>query len=126
MIDCDALSFKETPLNGHTIAFRIEGNFENAMNQELKKRVLYAFQELNKDVSIDLTQVEKIDTRGILFLIECIRVSEVKNASFKLIGINNKVKAIIERMKLPALFDNTRLSQIPRTNDFMLYRSNFI
>ncbi|MZH01951.1 MAG: STAS domain-containing protein, partial [Nitrospinae bacterium] len=111
---------------GHTIAFRIEGNFENAMNQELKKRVLYAFQELNKDVIIDLTQVEKIDARGILFLIECIRVSEVKNSSFKLIGINNKVKAIIERMKLPALFDNTRLSQIPRTNDFMLYRSNFI
>ena len=126
MIDCDSLSFKETPLNGHTIAFRIEGNFENAMNQELKKRVLYAFQELNKDVIIDLTQVEKIDARGILFLIECIRVSEVKNSSFKLIGINNKVKAIIERMKLPALFDNTRLSQIPRTNDFMLYRSNFI
>ena len=77
--------------------------------------------DFKQDVVIDLTRVEDIDTAGIALLVERIRVSEATNTSFKVVGINNKIKDIFEMLKLSTLFDNIQLSQIPRTNDHVLF-----
>ena len=73
-------------------------------------------------VIIDLTRVEKIDSPSIALLVECMRVSEEMNTSLKVIGINNKAKSVLEMMNLPTLFDDIELTQIPWTNNHVLYR----
>ena len=121
MINCEYSTFKVTPLNDQTIAFRLEGEFGKYVNKELREEIMNTFEHLKQNVIIDLTKVDNIDTSAAALLVECIRVSETTNTSFKVIGINNKVKAIFEMLKLSTIFNNIELSQIPRTNDHMLY-----
>jgi len=121
VLNCEYSTFKVTPLNDQTVAFRLEGEFGKYVNKELREEIMNALQHLKQNVIIDLTKVDNIDTSAAALLVECIRVSETTNTSFKVIGINNKVKAIFEMLKLSTIFNNIELSQIPRTNDHMLY-----
>jgi anti-sigma B factor antagonist len=121
MINCETSSFRSTRLNDKTIAFRLEGEFGKDVNKELREEIMTALKDFGQNVIIDLTRVDTIDTSAAALLVECIRVSEVTNTSFKVIGINNKVKSIFEMLKLSTIFNNLELSQIPRTNDHMLY-----
>ena len=121
MLNCEYSTFKVTPLNDQTVAFRLEGEFGKYVNKELREEIMNALQHLKQNVIIDLTKVDNIDTSAAALLVECIRVSETTNTSFKVIGINNKVKAIFEMLKLSTIFNNIELSQIPRTNAHMLY-----
>ena len=121
MLNCEYSTFKVTPLNDQTVAFRLEGEFGKYVNKELREEIMNTFEHLKQNVIIDLTKVDNIDTSAAALLVECIRVSETTNTSFKVIGINNKVKAIFEMLKLSTIFNNIELSQIPRTNDHMLY-----
>ncbi|MBT7681803.1 MAG: STAS domain-containing protein [Nitrospina sp.] len=125
MINCETSSFRATTLNDQTIAFRLEGEFGKDINKELREEIMSALKDFGQNVIIDLTRVDSIDTSAAALLVECIRVSEVTNTSFKVIGINNKVKSIFEMLKLSTIFNNLELSQIPRTEDHMLYRSKF-
>ncbi|MZH01980.1 MAG: STAS domain-containing protein [Nitrospinae bacterium] len=121
VLNCVYSTFKVTPLNDQTVAFRLEGEFGKYVNKELRAEIMNALQHLKRNVIIDLTKVDNIDTSAAALLVECIRVSEMTNTSFKVIGINNKVKSIFEMLKLSTIFNNIELSQIPRTNDHMLY-----
>ena len=123
MINCEFSSFKATPLNDQTIAFRLEGVFGKHLNNELRAEIMTALRDFKQNVIIDLTKVDDIDTSAAALLVECIRVSEVTNTSFKVVGINNKVKSIFEMLKLSTIFNNIELSQIPRTNEHILYRT---
>ena len=123
MINCETSSFRATTLNDQTIAFRLEGEFGKDINKELREEIMSALKDFGQNVIIDLTRVDSIDTSAAALLVECIRVSEVTNTSFKVIGINNKVKSIFEMLKLSTIFNNLELSQIPRTEDHMLCRS---
>ena len=123
MINCECSTFKITPLNDQTVAFRLEGEFGKHVTKELREEIMNALEHLKQNVVIDLTLVNEIDTSAAALLVEGIRVSEVSNTSFKVIGINNKVKSIFELLKLSTVFNDIELSQIPRTNDHMLYRS---
>ena len=123
MINCECSTFKVTPLNDQTVAFRLEGEFGKHVTKKLREEIMNALEHLKQNVVIDLTLVNEIDTSAAALLVEGIRVSEVSNTSFKVIGINNKVKSIFELLKLSTVFNNIELSQIPRTNDHMLYRS---
>ena len=122
MFNCEISSFKATPLNEHTIAFRLEGKFGKHLNNELRAEIMTALKNYKQNVIIDLTKVDDIDTSAAALLVECIRVSEVTNTSFKVVGINNKVKSIFEMLKLSTIFNHIELSQIPRTDEHMLYR----
>ena len=122
MFNCETSSFKATPVNEHTIAFRLEGEFGEHLNKELRAEIMTALKNYKQNVIIDLTKVDNIDTSAAALLVECIRVSEVTNTSFKVVGINNKVKDIFEMLKLSTIFNHIELSQIPRTDDHMLYR----
>jgi len=123
VINCEFSSFKATPLNDQTIAFRLEGEFGKHLNKELRAEIMTALRDFKQNVIIDLTKVDDIDTSAAALLVECIRVSEVTNTSFKVVGINNKVKSIFEMLKLSTIFNNIELSQIPRTNEHILYRT---
>jgi len=122
MINFEKLAYGETLLNGDTIVFRLEGEFGSYRNEELKEKIVDALKDSNMHVIIDLTRVEKIDSPSIALLVECMRVSEETNTSLKVIGINNKVKSVLEMMNLPTLFDDIELTQIPWTNNHVLYR----
>jgi anti-sigma B factor antagonist len=123
MINCETSPFRVIPINAETIAFRLEGEFGKDVNKELREEIMAALKEFQQNVIIDLTRVDTIDTSAAALLVECIRVSEDTNTSFKVIGINNRVKSIFEMLKLSTLFDNLKLSKIPKTEDHMLYRS---
>ena len=122
MINFEKLAYGETLLNGDTIVFRLEGEFGSYRNEELKEKIVDALKDSNMHVIFDLTRVEKIDSPSIALLVECMRVSEETNTSLKVIGINNKVKSVLEMMNLPTLFDDIELTQIPWTSQHALYR----
>ena len=94
MLNCEYSTFKVTPLNDQTVAFRLKGEFGNNVTEELREEIMNTLEQLRKNVVIDLTLVNSIDTSTAALLVEGIRVSEVTNTSFKVIGINNKVKSI--------------------------------
>lgn len=123
MINCEYSTFKVTTLNDQTVAFRLKGEFGKHVTKELREEIMNALENLKQNVVVDLTLVNDIDTSAAALLVEGIRVSEVTNTSFKVIGINNKVKSIFELLKLSTVFKDIEFSQIPRTNDHMLYRS---
>ena len=123
MINCKTSSFRAITLNDQTIAFQIKGKFGKDVNRELREEIMTALKGFQQNVIIDLTRVDNIDTSAVALLVECIRFSETTNTSFKVLGINNKVKEIFEMMKLSTIFDNLELYQIPRTEDHILYRS---
>ena len=123
MINCEYSTFKVTPLNDQTVAFRLKGEFGKNVTKELREEIMNTLENLKQNVVVDLTLVNDIDTSAAALLVEGIRVSEVTNTSFKVIGINNKVKSIFELLKLSTVFKDIEFSQIPRTNDHMLYRS---
>ena len=123
MINCKTSSFRAITLNDQTIAFQIKGKFGKDVNRELREEIMTALKGFQQNVIIDLTRVNNIDTSAAALLVECIRFSETTNTSFKVLGINNKVKEIFEMMKLSTIFDNLELYQIPRTKDHILYRS---
>ena len=123
MINCEYSTFKVTPLNDQTVAFRLKGEFGKNVTKELREEIMNTLENLKQNVVVDLTLVNDIDTSAAALLVEGIRVSEVTNTSFKVIGINNKVKSIFELLKLSTVFNDIEFSQIPRTNDHMLYRS---
>ena len=123
MINCEYSTFKVTTLNDQTVAFRLKGEFGKHVTKELREEIMNTLEQLRQNVVVDLTLVNDIDTSAAALLVEGIRVSEVTNTSFKVIGINNKVKSIFELLKLSTVFNDIELSQIPRTNDHMLYRS---
>ena len=123
VLNCEYSTFKVTPLNDQTVAFRLKGEFGNNVTEELREEIMNALENLKQNVVVDLTLVNDIDTSAAALLVEGIRVSEVTNTSFKVIGINNKVKSIFELLKLSTVFNDIELSQIPRTNDHMLYRA---
>ena len=123
MLNCEYSTFKVTPLNDQTVAFRLKGEFGNNVTEELREEIMNTLEQLRQNVVVDLTLVNDIDTSAAALLVEGIRVSEVTNTSFKVIGINNKVKSIFELLKLSTVFNDIKFSQIPRTNDHMLYRS---
>ena len=61
MINFEKLSYRETTLNGHTIVFRMEGEFGSYRNQELRERIMAALKELKKiDFVERKTQERKI------------------------------------------------------------------
>ena len=122
MINFEKLAYGETLLNGDTIVFRLEGEFGSYRNEELKEKIVDALKDSNMHVIIDLTRVEKIDSPSIALLVECMRVSEETNTSLNVIGINTKVKSVLEMMNLPTLFDDIELTQIPWTSQHALYR----
>jgi len=123
VINCEYSTFKVTTLNDQTVAFRLKGEFGKHVTKELREEIMNALENLKQNVVVDLTLVNDIDTSAAALLVEGIRVSEVTNTSFKVIGINNKVKSIFELLKLSTVFKDIEFSQIPRTNDHMLYRS---
>ena len=73
MINFEKLSYRETLLNGHTIVFRLEGEFGSYRNDELKEKIIDALKDSNMHVIIDLTRVGKIDSPAVALLVECIR-----------------------------------------------------
>ena len=101
----------------------MKGEFGKHVTKELREEIMNALENLKQNVVVDLTLVNDIDTSAAALLVEGIRVSEVTNTSFKVIGINNKVKSIFDLLKLSTVFNDIEFSQIPRTNDHMLYRS---
>ena len=48
MINFEKLSYRETTLNGHTIVFRMEGEFGSYRNQELRERIMASLKKLKK------------------------------------------------------------------------------
>ena len=66
MINFEKLSYRETTLNGHTIVFRMEGEFGSYRNQELRERIMAALKELKKAKDDDDIEVIKSKTEALV------------------------------------------------------------
>ena len=124
MLNCEHSTFKVTPLNRKTIALQLIGNFHKHVTHRLRKEIMSRLKEQN--VVVDLSRVNDIDTSGTALLVECFRISETTNTTFKVVGINRKVKSIFEIRKLSTIFSNLNFSLIPHRADHVLYRSRIV
>ena len=55
---------------------------------------------------MNLDGVTGIDNSGIATIVECVRMASDSETEFNVIGINEKVKEVLELTKLSSLFEN--------------------
>jgi anti-anti-sigma factor len=84
----------------------VEGDliFDNA--QQVKERLLSKLEKLNndKEVTIDLSHIEEIDSSGIQLLISFFKSLEKKKVKYKIDGVTNEIVEILELSGLNKFF----------------------
>jgi anti-anti-sigma factor len=118
VINLNYSGFRVTELNEKTVAFQLTGDFDKHVSSWLHEEILCRIKQQN--VILDLSRVNSIDTSAVALLVECLRISESIDKTFKVIGINTRVKDTLEMLKLSSIFENIKLYQIPRTNGYIL------
>ena len=64
------------------------------------------FTKQRSRVTMNLEGVTGIDNSGIATIVECVRMASDSETEFNVIGINEKVKEVLELTKLSSLFEN--------------------
>ncbi len=96
----EAISFKKT--DDGCVVF-VNGEIDLSNSQELRKTILAAL-KTNEKVSVDLSQVNYIDSSGIASLVEGLQFSKSNKKTFILTKPSPQVTAIMELARLDQVF----------------------
>ena len=99
------LSVEEPEENGH-VTFTVYGNFDRKIIPDIFDGITPLFTKQRSRVTMNLEGVTGIDNSGIATIVECVRMASDSETEFNVIGINEKVKEVLELTKLSSLFEN--------------------
>ncbi len=72
---------------------------------ELKEDLILKIEEENKNVVVDLTACEFVDSSFLGTLVAGLKKTTMKNGDLKLVGLNPPVRAMFELTRLYRIFD---------------------
>lgn len=83
----------------------IIGDLVSGKLYEIKEETNKLLEEDNPKIIFDFTDVNFVDSSGIGFLINTLKILSSKNSGLKIVNINTTVKNVLKQMKLYSLFE---------------------
>ena len=117
-------SFNKMVVGNNSVAYQVIGAFDRVLTPIIRKDLFNSFEGSGKTVILDLAKVTDMDNAGIAMIVECLRISEVKNFPFRIIGINRKVKSVFERLNLSTIFERIEYATDPDTHRQIIFQNN--
>jgi len=109
---CPSSSDSESEGSDH-VMFTVYGNFNLDIAPGVLEEIAPLFAGTRKGVMMNLEAVTAIDSAGIATIVECVRMASDSETEFHVIGVNRKVKEVLELVKLSSLFENIELRTAP-------------
>ncbi|MDY6933510.1 MAG: STAS domain-containing protein [Spirochaetota bacterium] len=91
--------------NNDVVTAVISGDIEMMIIKEFKTKLLDIGKSMDKDIEIDLSNVDYIDSSGIGVLITLLKMQKGKGKSLKINKISPKVLDILKLSSLSDVFD---------------------
>ena len=90
---------------GRTVLTLKEERVDAHNSAELKDRILKVLEEDGKDLVIDLSEVQFIDSSGLGALLSGYKNASLRSSGFALAGLQPRVKSMFELTRLHRVFD---------------------
>jgi anti-sigma B factor antagonist len=83
----------------------VSGDIEMMTIKELKEKLLDLGQNVDKDIELDLSSVEYIDSSGVGVLISLLKLQKKKGKSLKIRKVSTKVLNVLKLSSLSEVFE---------------------
>jgi anti-sigma B factor antagonist len=88
-----------------TISVTISGDIEMVTIKDFKEKLLQLGQSSDKDIEIDLSNVEYIDSSGVGVLISLLKMQKKKGKNLKIDKVSDKVLSVLKLSSLADVFN---------------------
>ena len=96
------ISIKE---NANSVSVVIVGDIEMITIKEFKEKLLQLGQTTDKDIDIDLSNVEYIDSSGVGVLISLLKMQKKKDKNLRIEKVSDKVLSVLKLSSLADVFN---------------------
>ena len=96
------ISIKE---NASSVSVVIVGDIEMITIKEFKEKLLQLGQSTDKDIDIDLSNVEYIDSSGVGVLISLLKMQRKKDKNLRIEKVSDKVLSVLKLSSLADVFN---------------------
>lgn len=96
------ISIKE---NASSVSVVIVGDIEMITIKEFKEKLLQLGQTTDKDIDIDLSNVEYIDSSGVGVLISLLKMQKKKDKNLRIEKVSDKVLSVLKLSSLADVFN---------------------
>jgi anti-sigma B factor antagonist len=87
------------------ISVTISGDIEMVTIKDFKEKLLQLGQSSDKDIEIDLSNVEYIDSSGVGVLISLLKMQKKKGKNLKIDKVSDKVLSVLKLSSLADVFN---------------------
>ena len=91
--------------NAQSVMVVISGDIEMVTIKDFKDKLLQLGQSTEKDVEIDLSNVEYIDSSGVGVLISLLKMQKKKGKDLKIEKVSDKVLSVLKLSSLADVFN---------------------
>jgi anti-sigma B factor antagonist len=91
--------------NNDTINISVSGDIEMLSIKEFKNSLLGVGENENKDIELDLSKVNYIDSSGVGVLISLMKVQKSKSKNLKITKVSKKVEDVFKLSSLSDIFN---------------------
>jgi anti-sigma B factor antagonist len=95
----------EVKENAQSVMVVISGDIEMVTIKDFKEKLLQLGQSTEKDVEIDLSNVEYIDSSGVGVLISLLKMQKKKGKDLKIEKVSDKVLSVLKLSSLADVFN---------------------
>ena len=95
----------EVKENAQSVMVVISGDIEMVTIKDFKEKLLQLGQSTEKDVEIDLSNVEYIDSSGVGVLISLLKMQKKKGKDLKIEKVSFKVLSVLKLSSLADVFN---------------------
>ena len=106
------LSHHEPQESGHVV-FTVYGNFDRELVPNVFDGITPLFTKQRERVIMNLKGVTGINSAGIATIVECIRMASDSETEFHIIGVNEKIKEVLDLAKSSSFFENIEFRAVP-------------
>ena len=96
------ISIKE---NANSVSVVIVGDIEMITIKEFKEKLLQLGQSTDKDIDLDLSNVEYIDSSGVGVLISLLKMQKKKDKNLRIEKVSDKVLSVLKLSSLADVFN---------------------
>ena len=96
------ISIKE---NANSVSVVFVGDIEMITIKEFKEKLLQLGQTTDKDIDIDLSNVEYIDSSGVGVLISLLKMQKKKDKNLRIEKVSDKVLSVLKLSSLADVFN---------------------
>jgi anti-sigma B factor antagonist len=83
----------------------VNGDIEMMTIKEFKEKLFDIGQNVNKDVELDLSSVDYIDSSGVGVLISLMKLQKKKGRNFKIVKVSSQVMNVLQLSSLSDVFN---------------------